>query len=85
MLRKMEVNDDDEEEIESFVSQIYQRCLRISGLTSDDIGWYLKDLVEFSDEDDGNDGNPIKLSEISYYIEQKKNKKRKIKKDIQNL
>ena len=37
MLRKMEVNDD-EEEIESFVSQIYQRCLRISGLTSDDIG-----------------------------------------------
>jgi hypothetical protein len=38
MLRKMEVNDDDEEEIESFVSQIYQRCLRISGLTSDDIG-----------------------------------------------
>jgi hypothetical protein len=45
----------------------------------------LKDLVEFSDEDDGNDGNPIKLSEISYYIEQKKNKKRKIKKDIQNL
>lgn len=45
----------------------------------------MEDLFEFSDEDDDNEGNIAKLSEISYYIEQKKNDKRKLKKDIQNL
>jgi hypothetical protein len=49
ILRKIGVNDE-EEEIESFISKIYQRCLRISGLTSDDIGSYMEDLVEFLDD-----------------------------------
>ena len=53
-------------------------------MTSDKIGSYLEDLVEFSDEDD-NGGNPIKLSEISQYIEQRKNEKKAVKQDIQNL
>jgi hypothetical protein len=81
-LRKMGVN---EEDFESFISKLYERCMKVSGLTADKIGSYLEDLAEFSDEDDDNDGNIPKLSEISYYIEQKKNDKRKLKKDIQNL
>jgi hypothetical protein len=82
ILRKMGVNEDD---FESFISKLYERSMKVSGLTSDKIGSYLEDLFEFSDEDDDNGGNIHKLSEISYYIEQKKNEKRKLKEDIQNL
>jgi hypothetical protein len=81
ILRKMGVNEDD---FESFISKLYERCMKISGLTEDKIGSYLEDLVEFSDEDD-NGGNIPKISEIPQYIEQKKNEKRKLKEDIQNL
>jgi hypothetical protein len=81
ILRKMGVN---EEDFEPFISKLCERCMKISGLTEDKIGSYLEDLIEFSDEDD-NGGNIPKLSEISYYIEQKKNEKRKLKEDIQNL
>ena len=81
ILRKMEVN---EEDFESFISKLYERCIKVSGLTPDKIGSYLKDLVEFSDEDD-NGGTVSKLSELPQYIEQKKNEKRALKKDIQNL
>lgn len=81
ILRKMGVN---EEDFESFISKLYERCMKVSGLTSDKIGSYLEDLVKFSDEDD-NGGNIPKLSEISYYIEQKENEKRKLNEDIQNL
>jgi hypothetical protein len=81
ILRKMGVN---EEDFESFISKICERCLKISGMTVDMIGSSLEDLLEFSDEDD-NGGNPIKLSEIPQYIEQRKNEKKAIKQDIQNL
>jgi hypothetical protein len=81
ILRNMGVN---EEDFESFISKLYKRCMKVSGLTPDKIGSYLEDLVEFSDEDD-NGGNIPKLSEIPYYIEQMKNEKRALKKDIQNL
>ena len=82
ILRKMGVN---EEDFESFISKLYERCMKVSGLTADKISSYLEDLVEFSDEDDDNGGNIPKLSEIPQYIEQKKNEKRKLKEDIQNL
>jgi ASC-1-like (ASCH) protein len=81
ILRKMGVN---EEDFESFTSKICERCLKINGVTVDMIGSFLEDLLEFSDEDD-NGSNPIKLSEIRQYIEQKKNEKKAIKQDIQNL
>jgi hypothetical protein len=81
ILRNIGVN---EEDFEPFISKLYERCIKVSGLTPDKIGSYLDDLVEFSDEDD-NGGNIPKLSEISYYIEQMKNVKRMLKKDIQNL
>ena len=81
ILRNIGVN---EEDFEPFISKLYERCIKVSGLTPDKIGSYLDDLVEFSDEDD-NGGNIPKLSEISYYIEQMKNEKRALKKDIQNL
>jgi len=80
ILRKMGVN---EEDFEPFISKLCERCLKISGVTVDTIGSYLEDLLEFSDKDD-NGGNPIKLSEIPQYIEQRKNEKRTLKKDIQN-
>jgi hypothetical protein len=57
ILRKMEVN---EEDFESFISKLYERCIKVSGLTPDKIGSYLEDLVEFSDEDN-NGGNIPKL------------------------
>jgi hypothetical protein len=88
ILRKMGVNEDD---FESFISRLYERCMKGSGLTSDKIGSYLEDLFEFSDEHDDNGGNIHKISEISYYIEQKKNEEKvkrrytkftKTKKDI---
>jgi hypothetical protein len=69
-----------EEAFESFISKVYERCMKVSGLTADKIGSYLEDLFEFSDEDDDNGGNIPKLSEISYYIEQKKNENRALKK-----
>ena len=81
ILRNIGVN---EEDFEPFISKLYERCIKVSGLTPDKIGSYLDDLVEFSDEDD-NGGNIPKLSEISYYIEKMKNEKRALKKDIQNL
>jgi hypothetical protein len=81
ILRKMGVN---EEACESFISKVYERCMKVSGFTADQIGSYLKDLVEFSDEDD-NGGNPIKLSEIPQYIEQRKNEMRILKEEIQSL
>jgi hypothetical protein len=81
ILRKMGVNEDD---FESFISKLYERCIKVSGLTPDNIGSYLENLVEFSDEDN-NGGNIPKLSELPQYIEQKKNENRALKKDIQNL
>jgi Homeodomain-like domain len=81
ILRNMGVN---EEDFEAFISKLYKRCMKVSGLAPDKIGSYLDDLVEFSDEDD-NGGNIPKLSELPQYIEQKKNEKRALKKDIQNL
>jgi hypothetical protein len=81
ILRKMGVN---EEDFESFISKLYERCMKVSSLTADKIGSYLEDLVEFSDEDN-NGGNPMKLSELPQYIEQKKNEKKALKQDIQNL
>ena len=81
ILRNIGVN---EEDFEPFISKLYKRCMKFSGLTPDKIGSYLDDLVEFSDEDD-NGGNIPKLSELPQYIEQKKNEKRALKKDIQNL
>jgi hypothetical protein len=53
-------------------------------VTVDMIGSWLEDLLEFLDEDN-NGGNPMKLSELPQYIEQMKNEKRALKKDIQNL
>jgi hypothetical protein len=82
ILRNMGVN---EEDFELFISKVYERSMKVSGLTADKIGSYLEDLFEFSDEDDDNGGNIPKISEISYYIEQKKNEKRAVKEDIQNL
>src|SRR5215211_438114 len=82
ILRNMGVN---EEDFELFISKVYERSMKVSGLTADKIGSYVEDLVEFSDEDDDNGGNIPKISEISYYIEQKKNEKRAVKEDIQNL
>jgi hypothetical protein len=81
ILRKLGVS---EEAFESFISKVYERCMKVSALTADQIGSYLKDLVAFSEKDD-NDGNPIKLSEIPQYIEQRKNEKRTLKEDIQAL
>src|SRR5215217_6359996 len=82
ILRKIGVN---EEAFESFISKLYERCMKVSGLTADQIGSYLKDLVEFSEKEDNDDGNPIKLSEIPQYIEQRKNEMRILKEDIQSL
>jgi hypothetical protein len=82
ILRKIGINEG--EAFESFISKLYERCMKVSGLTADQIGSYLKDLVEFSEKED-NDGNPIKLSEIPQYIERRKNEMRILKEEIQSL
>ena len=45
IMRKMGIN---EEDFESFISKVNERCQKVEGLTPDKIGSYLEDLLEFS-------------------------------------
>jgi hypothetical protein len=66
----------DEEEFESFISDIYDECNRL-GLQPDKIAYYIDELLKFSKD--------IPLSQITEYIKQKTNDKSKLEKDIEEL
>jgi hypothetical protein len=66
----------DEEEFESFISEIYDKCKRLD-LQPDKIAYYIGELLTFSKD--------IPLSQIPDYIKQKTNDKSKLEKDIEEL
>jgi hypothetical protein len=66
----------DEEEFESFISDIYDKCKRLD-LQPDKIAYYIGELLTFSKD--------IPLSQIPDYIKQKTNDKSKLEKDIEEL
>jgi DNA repair exonuclease SbcCD ATPase subunit len=65
-----------EDSFESFMSDIYARCNNL-GLTPESIASYLADLIEFS--------KTVPFSQISEFIEQKAEEKKKLEEEIQNL
>jgi polyhydroxyalkanoate synthesis regulator phasin len=65
-----------EEEFESFISDIYDKCKRLD-LQPDKIAYYIGELLTFSKD--------IPLSQIPDYIKQKTNEKSKLEEDIEEL
>jgi hypothetical protein len=66
----------DEEEFESFISHIYDKCNKL-GLQPDKIAYYIDELLKFSKD--------VPLSQITEHIKQKTNDKSKLEKDIEEL
>jgi cell division protein FtsB len=65
-----------EDSFEPFMSDIYARCNNL-GLTPESIASYLADLIEFS--------KTVPFSQISEFIEQKAEEKKKLEEEIQKL
>ena len=65
-----------EDSFESFMSDIYKRCNNL-GLTPENIASYLTNLIQFS--------KTVPLSQISEYIQQKADEKKKLEEEIQKL
>jgi hypothetical protein len=64
-----------DEELESFILDVYNRCIDL-GLSSENIGLHIKELVEFS-KTSGNSSNKIvPLFQISGFIQQKAEERR---------
>jgi hypothetical protein len=66
----------DEEEFESFIADIYEKCKKLD-LQPDKIAYYTDELLKFSKD--------IPLSQIPDYIKQKTDYKNKLEKDIEVL
>jgi hypothetical protein len=81
-----------EEEFESFILDVYKRCIDL-GLSSENVALHIKDLLEFS-KTNGNNNNTnnnnnnnivVPLSQISDFIQQKTDEKKKLEEKIQVL
>jgi predicted nucleic acid-binding Zn-ribbon protein len=82
LISKLGVN---EEEPESFILDVYNRSIGL-GLSSENIAFHLKDLLEFSKPNSNNTNNIlVPLSQISEYIQQKADEKKKLEGEIQTL
>src|SRR5919108_4157702 len=73
MMNRLGVKEDS---FESFMSDVYNRSKNL-GLTPENIAFYLTDLLEFS--------KSIPISEISRYIDQKTQEKKKLEEEIESL
>jgi hypothetical protein len=76
-----------EEEFESFILDVNKGCIDL-GLSSENVALHIKDLVEFSKTNGNNNSNNIvvvPLSQISDFIQQKKDEKKKLEEKIQVL
>jgi hypothetical protein len=62
--------------VQSFLSDVYKRSVDL-GLTPQNIAFYLRDLLEFS--------NTLVFSQIPAYLEQKKQEKDQLEKKVQEL
>jgi hypothetical protein len=66
-----------EENFESFMSDVYNRCCNIPGLTPERIAYYITNLLEFS--------QTVPFSQIPKYIPQKIQEKESLEQEIQKL
>ena len=76
-----------EEEFEPFILDICNRCINL-GLSSENIAFHIKDLLEFSKTNSSNNSNNnigIPLSQISEFIQQKADEKKKLEEKIKSL
>ena len=72
-----------EEEFESFILHVYNNCIDF-GVSPDNVALHIKDLIEFSKT--GNSSyNIIPLSQISEFIQQRAEEKKKLEDEIQTL
>ena len=74
-----------EEQLESFILDVYNRCIDL-GLSSENIALHIKDLLEFSKTNNSNNNNNSKiipLSQISEFIQQKADERKKLEEEFQ--
>src|SRR5919198_4322640 len=71
-----------EEEIESFILDVYNRCIDL-GLSPANVALHIKDLLEFSKTN--SDNNIVPLSQISEFIQQKADENKRLEEEIQTL
>jgi hypothetical protein len=85
MVAKLGVKEEEEEEeLESFILDVYNRCIDL-GLSPDNIALHIKDLIEFSKMNGTNNNYILPLSQISEFIPQKADEKKKLEEEIQTL
>ena len=70
-----------EEELDSFILDLYNRLIDL-GLSPENIAFHIKDLLEFSR---ANNDIVVPLSQITQYIQQKIDEKKKLEQEIQTL
>ena len=79
MIAKLGVKKEDD--LEPFILHVYNNCIDL-GLSPEDVASHIKDLLEFSKN---TNNNAVPLSQISDFIQQKTNEKKKIEQEIQTL
>lgn len=77
-----------EEELDSFLLDVYNRCIDL-GLSPENLAFHIKDLLEFLKTNSSNSNNNsnivVPLGQISEYIQQKTDEKKKLEEEIQTL
>jgi len=79
MIAKLGVKKEDD--LEPFILHVYNNCIDL-GVSPDNVASHIKDLLEFSKN---TNNNAVPLSQISDFIQQKTNEKKKIEQEIQTL
>jgi predicted nucleic acid-binding Zn-ribbon protein len=79
MIAKLGVKKEDD--LEPFILHVYNNCIDL-GVSPDNVASHIKDLLEFSKN---TNNNAVPLSQISDFIQQKTNEKKKLEEEIQTL
>ena len=79
MISKLGVKKEDD--LEPFILHVYNNCIDL-GVSPDNVASHIKDLLEFSKN---TNNNAVPLSQISDFIQQKTNEKKKLEQEIQTL
>src|ERR1051326_1148103 len=76
MISKLGVKKEDD--LEPFILHVYNNCIDL-GISPDNVALHMKDLLEFSKT------NLVPLSQISEFIDQKVDEKKRLEEEIQTL
>src|SRR6478672_8589422 len=79
MIAKLGVKKEDD--LEPFILHVYNNCIDL-GVSPDNVASHIKDLLEFSKN---TNNNAVPLSQLSDFIQQKTNEKKKLEQEIQTL